>query len=105
MKDFIRPPDHVAFLAKKLFGPSGEIIDGSIAYLEPGGGGPTDPHTHQHSHLFIVVSGEAVVRTPDGEKLIFANESLLVDGSTPHSVWNNSDDITVMIGISVKYPK
>lgn len=34
MKNFITPPNHVRFLAKKLFGNVGEIIDGSIAYLE-----------------------------------------------------------------------
>lgn len=34
MKEFITPPDHIHFLAKKLFADCGEIIDGSIAYLE-----------------------------------------------------------------------
>ena len=31
MKEFITPPDHIHFLAKKLFADCGEIIDGSIA--------------------------------------------------------------------------
>lgn len=30
---FITPPEHLKFLAKKLFGNCGEIIDGAIAYL------------------------------------------------------------------------
>ncbi len=30
MKEFITPPDHIHFLAKKLFADCGEIIDGSL---------------------------------------------------------------------------
>ena len=102
MKEFITPPDHIHFLAKKLFADCGEIIDGSIAYLEKGGGGPTSLHTHEHNHLFIVVSGQARVEL-DGEiRIVDANESFLVNGHSPHSVWNNIDGTTVMIGISVK---
>ena len=102
MKEFITPPDHIHFLAKKLFADCGEIIDGSIAYLEKGGGGPTSLHTHEHNHLIIVVSGQARVEL-DGEiRIVDANESFLVNGHIPHSVWTNIDGTTVMIGISVK---
>lgn len=58
MKDgFMTPPKHVNFEAKKLFGSAGQIIDGSIAYITLKGGGPTEQHTHEHNHLFIVVKG------------------------------------------------
>lgn len=42
---FITPSEHIDFEAKKLFGDTGRIIDGSIAYLSPGGGGPVKQHT------------------------------------------------------------
>ena len=42
---FITPPNHTNFLAKKLFGSVGEIIDGSIAYIDLQGGGPIEKHT------------------------------------------------------------
>lgn len=100
-KGFITPPNHVKFLAKKLFDRKGDIQNGSIAYLQPGGGGPVIPHTHPHNHLFIVTKGEAKVMLDDKEVIIHENESLLVDGNTPHSVWNNSDDVTIMVGITV----
>lgn len=102
MKDFVTPPDHINFLAKKLFGNCGEIIDGSIAYLEANGGGPVNLHTHEHSHLFIVIEGQAKVLMDGIEKLVNPNESILVEGSIPHSVWNNTDAKTVMIGISIR---
>lgn len=102
MKDFITPPHHVDFLAKKLFADCGEIIDGSIAYLSKNGGGPAEPHTHAHNHLFVVVSGRAKVTYQDREVIINENESLLVRGSELHSVWNDSNETTVMLGISVK---
>lgn len=102
MKEFITPPDHIHFLAKKLFADCGEIIDGSIAYLEKGGGGPASLHTHEHNHLFIVVSGQARVELDGEVRIVDANESFLVNGHIPHSVWNNTDVTTVMIGISVK---
>lgn len=101
-KDFITPPNHVNFLAKKLFGETGEIIDGSIAYLQQGGGGPVKLHTHDHDHLFIVTKGEAKILLGDKEIILKKDESFLVKGSIPHSVWNNIDTETVMIGISVK---
>lgn len=102
MKEFITPPNHIHFLAKKLFADCGEIIDGSIAYLEKGGGGPTALHTHEHNHLFIVTSGQARIELGGEVKILNANESFLVDGTIPHSVWNNIEGTTVMIGISVK---
>ena len=102
MKDFTTPPDHVNFLAKKLFHGAGEIVDGAIAYLEPGGGGPIELHTHKHSHLIIVVEGEAKAIMDGKEVIIRKNESLLVNGEIPHSIWNNTADTTIMIGISVK---
>ena len=101
-KDFITPPDHVNFEAKRLFGSVGQIIDGSIAYITLEGGGPREQHTHEHDHLFIVVQGEAVARLGEERIIIHKDESLLVDGKTPHSVWSSQKDETVMIGISVK---
>lgn len=102
MNGFITPPDHVDFKAKKLFGNVGNIIDGSIAYIDLNGGGPTEQHTHEHNHLFIVTKGEAKIRLADDEVILKKDESFLVEGKIPHSVWNNIQGETVMIGISVK---
>jgi mannose-6-phosphate isomerase-like protein (cupin superfamily) len=101
MNDFITPPDHVAFLVKRLFAAQGKLLNGSIAYLEAGGGGPIEAHTHPHDHLFIVVSGEARVLTDGEEITVRENENYRVKGSVPHSVWNNTSETTVMIGLSV----
>lgn len=101
-KGFRTPPDHVHFRAKKLFGALGEIADGAIAYLEPGGGGPVQPHTHPHDHLFIVVEGEAKVLLGEEEKVIRPNEAFVVKGGIPHAVWNAAAGITVMIGITLR---
>lgn len=100
--DFKIPPNHVNFLTKKLFENCGEIVNGSIAYLEPNGGGPLELHTHQDNHLFIVVKGEAKVLFKDSTHIIPENESFIVEGRLPHSVWNNSTETTVMIGITIK---
>ena len=64
------PPKHDNFEAKKLFGSVGEIIDGAIAYMHLNGGGPTEPHTHEHNHLFIVVKGEARIKICDREVIV-----------------------------------
>lgn len=99
---FIAPPDHINFEAKKLFDSVGEIIDGSVAYLNLNGGGPVEKHMHPHNHLFIVTKGEAKILLGDEEIIIKKDEAFLVKGEIPHSVWNNIDEETVMIGISVK---
>ena len=46
MNEFITPPNHVNFKAKRLFGEMGQIIDGSVAYIDLNGGGPIQRHTH-----------------------------------------------------------
>lgn len=102
MDEFMTPPKHIHFLAKKLFGENGQILDGSIAYIGVNGGGPDTPHTHPHDHLFIVTAGEAKILLADQTILVKQNESYLVKGSFPHSVWNNTEQELVMIGMNVK---
>lgn len=103
MDEFMTPPKHLNFKAKKLFGNLGKIKDGSIAYIDLNGGGPTELHTHSHNHLFIVTKGESKIILGEKEIIVRKNESFLVDGNIPHSVWNNSKtEQTVMIGISVE---
>lgn len=102
METFITPPDHIHFKAKKLCGSCGRIVDGAIAYIAKDGGGPAEQHTHAYDHLFIVVKGEAKILLADETVFVKKDESCLVRGSIPHSVWNHSDDETIMIGITVK---
>lgn len=101
MEDFVTPQDHINFKAKKLFDKCGQIIDGSIARISLNGGGPTKMHTHEHNHLFIVTQGEAKILLEEKTVIVKKNESFLVKGKIPHSVWNNTDTETVMIGITV----
>lgn len=103
-KDFITPPNHVNFLAKKIFDNLGsyEILDGSIAYLDTNGGGPLKNHSHEHKHLFIVIKGQAKVILDSSEVIINENESYLVESNVSHSVWNNISDTTIMLGITLK---
>ena len=101
MNDFIIPPNHINFRAKRLFGEMGRIADGAIAYIDLNGGGPAEPHTHSHNHLFIVTEGEAKILLGDKEIIVKKDEAFLVEGKIPHSVWNSSDGITKMIGITV----
>ncbi len=100
--EFITPPNHVGFKAKKLFGESGKIIDGAIAYIAPDGGGPVQPHTHMRDHLFCVLQGEAKILLDGREVVLKEGQSFLVKGNIPHSVWNNCKEQTVMLGITVE---
>lgn len=97
---FVTPPKHVHFLAKKLPALSGTFADGALAYLEPGGGGPTEKHTHPHDHLFLVIEGEARVELGDRTVLVKPGETFRVSGRIPHSVWNNAPVTTVMLGLT-----
>lgn len=100
-EDYLTPPNHVGFLAKKLFGNCGEIIDGSIAVLEPSGGGPNENHIHAHNHLFIVTQGEAKIIEGNDVFIVKEGETRLVRGNIPHSCWNNAPTQTIIIGLSV----
>ena len=54
--------------------------------------------------MFIVVKGEAKVLLGDQTVIIRRDESFLVKGEIPHSVWNNSDGETVMISALISIP-
>ena len=64
---------------------------------------PSNGHrTRFADHLFIVTQGEAKVLLDGQERIIRENEAFVVKGGIPHSVWNNAQAETVMIGITLK---
>lgn len=102
MKDFNLVPDHVDFVAKRLFEDAGKLQDGSIIYAKPNGGGPTKDVQHDHNHLFIVVKGEAKVIVEGKESIVPENESVIVPGKVSHSIWNNSsENDLIMVSLSM----
>ena len=97
---FITPEGHKGFLVKKLFNEMGRIQWGAIAYISENGGGPENNHTHSDNHIFIVVDGEVRIVTGDREIIAGKDQSVFVDGMTPHSIWNNGAKTAVVIKIS-----
>ena len=89
MQEFITPPGHSGFLAKKLFEKGGQIQWGAVAHIEPQGGGPAGGHTHSEDHLFLVIQVQV------GE-----NQAFFVDGSIPHSIWNFTGETITVVQIS-----
>jgi len=105
MHEFITPPQHYGFTAKKLFDGFNRVLtNGSIAYIEPRGGGPSPSHSHVDDHLFIVIDGTATIKLGDETIIVKADESIVVPGATLHSIWNETEDMLKMIGLSV-YPE
>lgn len=102
MDGFIIPLEHIRFLAKRIYGNCGEIIDCAVAYLEADGGGPLQRHTHEHNHLFIVVNEQTRILLNGMEKILNPDEEFLVEGEVPRSVWNHMGGTAVTAGRSVK---
>ncbi len=102
MEQFITPPNHKGFSATKLFDESGKIKWGANAYIDKNGGGPEGNHTHSENHIFIVVDGEAKIILGDKEVIVKKNDSIFVNGMTPHSIWNNADQTATVIKISIE---
>ena len=102
--EFITPPNHYRFRAKKIFGTpiTGTLTDCSIALIEPNGGGPKPMHQHPHDHFFIVINGEATIYEGETKTLVKADEAIYVKGDVMHSIWNESDAPLKMIGITIK---
>lgn len=102
MNDFITPKNHENFKALPLASNiDEEISDCAIAFIEPGGGGPSPDHRHCHDHLFTVISGEIEVRMGADKRQIKAGMSIRVNGEIPHSVWNRGSSRAKVIGISL----
>jgi len=99
---FMTPPGHKGFHAKKLFQEQGKIQWGAVAYIEPGGGGPEGNHTHSDNHLFIVAEGQVEIVMGESVRTLKKDESCLVDGMTPHSIWNRGTETAKVIKISVQ---
>ncbi|MDO4270559.1 MAG: cupin domain-containing protein [Eubacteriales bacterium] len=101
-REFITPPDHFGFRAAKLFGAQGELLDGSLAVIEPGGGGPRPAHTHpQRDHLFYVISGEMRIQSGDETTLVRAGEYCRVPGALPHTTDNPGDCAAEVLGLTL----
>ncbi len=95
------PPNHVKFLANKLYGSIGKVSDVSIAYIEENVGGPTENHTYHHDHLFTVNEGEVKIILDKDIKILKKNEAFLVKGIIPHSVLNNGKTTAVVTGVTI----
>lgn len=103
MAGFQPVPGHVGFLAKRVFGQVGGVLDVSVARLEPGGGGPEPPHRHpERDHLFIVTEGIMEARLPEGVRRFGPDGSLLVHGADLHEIWNAGNTPAVVVGITLR---
>lgn len=100
MQEFITPPGHSGFLAKKLFEKGGQIQWGAVAHIEPQGGGPAGGHTHPEDHLFLVIQGTATVCLGEEKVQVGENQAFFVDGSIPHSIWNFTGETITVVKIS-----
>lgn len=102
MDGFTSVPHHTGFLAKRVFGEAGRVLDVSVAHLEPRGGGPVPAHSHPgRDHLFVVTRGVMEARTPEGVRRFGPDEALLVPGGEVHEVWNAGDEPAVVVGITL----
>jgi len=102
--EFFTPPNHFGFHAKKIYGIpiEGSLIDCSIAYIEPAGGGPKPMHRHVHNHFFIVTEGEATIYENEQKTIVKKEEAIYVKGENLHTIHNESDQPLKMIGITIK---
>lgn len=92
MSDFMTPPGHVNFNAKMLATDlKATLLDVAVAYIEPGGGGPSPAHTHANNHLFVVVEGCATIKMGNQLIAVQTDETVYVKGDMEHSIWNESD--------------
>lgn len=102
MNDFFTPKNHKGFKAILLSSElDEEIKDCAIAFIEPGGGGPTPDHSHPHNHLFTVISGSIEISQANERKQLHTGMSMIVRGKSPHSVWNIGTDTAKVMGISI----
>jgi len=62
MQDFMTPPKHVNFRARKLFGEMGRIVDGSIAYIDLNVSIKSEKTILQKNCISCFVSRNAVIK-------------------------------------------
>lgn len=103
MKEGYEPvPGHEGCYGRDLVLEGGGAgMECSLVRIEPGGGGPLEPHTHGHDHLVIVLRGSLTIKQGNTEASTQAPAAVRVEGSVPHSFRNAGvDDVELaMIGL------
>ena len=70
----------------------GTLLEMEATYA-PGGASPP-PHAHpQQQERFTMLSGAMRVRISGREHLLTAGEVLVIPADTPHTMWNDGDDV------------
>lgn len=93
---------HKKFKIKNLFHEQNGVIgQGDIAIIEPGGGGPFPSHTHNHGHLFVVLEGTIDITINEDLFTVSENESFKVPGKVNHTMTNNSNSTSRILGIKL----
>ena len=92
---------HTATKAKTLLRDCGNIINVAIVVMEPHGGGPNTPGLHRHDPMFIVVEGEIRAQIGGATKVVKKDETIMVDGRLPHSIWNDGDTPAKVVKLSI----
>lgn len=102
--EFITPPNHFGFQAKKIYGTpiKGTLTNCSIAYIEPQGGGPKPEHKHSHNHFFILTEGEATIYEDEKKIIVRKEEAVYINGQKIHTILNESNQELKMIGITIE---
>ena len=100
--EFIHPQGYVNFRAKKLFGMSGKILSGIIAYIDEDGGGPRPEHIHEYGHIYMLIQGGIEINVNNEKIRIRKNETFFVNGTVPHSVRNYFKGLTILVILNVE---
>lgn len=74
-----------------LFGPDDNAPTVAMRLFELAPGGHTPFHAHGFEHEVIVLEGDIAMVTPDGDKLLVANDVVLVMPDEKHRFKNRSD--------------
>lgn len=96
------PSDYTGYAARALLcKEEGSPADCCLAVIEPGGGGATPAHTHDHDHIFFVIEGAARIQIGEMSSLLTSNQALHVPGATIHSIWNCGDEELRILSINI----
>lgn len=94
-------PKHYDLQGRPVFDANGTKV--TMTRMEKTG--RCDPHIHEKaSQLFIVLKGEMMFQSPEGDTLVTAGHSVLIEPGEVHSNYNAGDAGTEYMTVTVAVP-
>jgi quercetin dioxygenase-like cupin family protein len=95
------PAKHYDLIGRTVAGEAIGVQNFRVGFTRMEKTGRCDPHTHDHAEqLFIILKGEMIFVSPEGETRVKEGQAVMVYPGEEHSNYNAADGETIYLTIT-----